>query len=98
MLNVLATRIAPSARPDSEDAGTVAVQAPAPLAPAATVLPAESMSVTPVMLAPGCETPVTVRSLPAFATLMSARLVDLASLGAYGALQPPAGWAVAPDS
>src|SRR3954449_5427559 len=62
MLYVLAILIAPSAGVESAEAGTVAVQVPVPLAAAATVLPAESISVMPVALAPGWDTPLTVRS------------------------------------
>src|SRR4051794_24862689 len=81
MLYVLATLIGPSANPASEDAGIVELHAPAPLATPEAVWPAESISVTPLALAPGWETPVMVRS-PALAELIIERLALLASLGA----------------
>src|SRR3954465_7724184 len=59
--------IGPSARPASDAAGTVEDQAVPPSADAVTILPAESVSVIPVRLAPGWATPLTVRSLPALA-------------------------------
>src|SRR3954468_1998178 len=98
MLYVLAILIAPSVSPESCAAGTVAVHVPTPLAGAATVLPVESISVIPVALAPGWETPVTVRSDPTLATLMSERLAPLASFGAYAPAQPGTLPGVAPAS
>src|SRR4051812_4437104 len=95
MLYVLPILIAPSARLASDEAGTVAVQIPAPLAGAVIDFPLPSVSVTPDALAPGCETPVIVRS-PAATLLISARLTLLASLGAYAAVQPATGPGVAP--
>src|SRR3954471_24525943 len=97
-VNAEPTRMGPSARPASELAGTVDVHDAPPKAGAVTVLPAESIRLTRLANAPGCATPLIVRSWPALAWLMSVRLAVRASLGEYGAPQPPKSAALPPAS
>src|SRR3954447_7390170 len=79
MLYVLPIWMGPSASDATCAAGTVAVQVAPPEAGALMVLPAESMRVTVLALAPGWDTPLTTRSVAWL--LISDLLTLLASLG-----------------